>query len=42
MGWSLGLAVFGLLIGSLAQTQWFPEADWVLWHGPVDVGLQRI
>jgi amino acid transporter len=42
MGWSLGLAVFGLLIGSLVQTQWFPNADWVLWHGPVDVGLQHL
>jgi amino acid transporter len=42
MGWSLGLAVFGLLIGSLVQGQWFPEADWVLWHGPVDVGLQHL
>jgi amino acid transporter len=42
MGWSMGLAVFGLLIGSLVQTQWFPEADWVLWHGPVDVGLQHL
>jgi amino acid transporter len=42
MGWSLGLAVFGLLIGSLIQTQWFPDADWVLWHGPVDVGLQHL
>lgn len=42
MGWSLGLAVFGLLIGSLVQTQWFPGADWVLWHGPVDVGLQHL
>jgi amino acid transporter len=42
MGWSLGLAVFGLLIGSLAQTQWFPDADWVLLHGPVDIGLQHL
>jgi amino acid transporter len=42
MGWSMGLAVFGLLIGSLVQTQWFPDADWVLWHGPVDVGLQHL
>jgi amino acid transporter len=42
MGWSLGLAVFGLLIGSLVQGQWFPDADWVLWHGPVDVGLPHL
>jgi amino acid transporter len=41
MGWSLGLSVFGLLIGSLVQTQWFPGATWTVWDGAVHVGLQH-
>jgi amino acid transporter len=42
MGWSLGLAVFGLLIGSLVQSQWFPHATWTFWDGAVHVGLPQL
>jgi amino acid transporter len=42
MGWSLGLAVNGLLIGSLIQSQWFPHATWSLWDGLVHVGLPQL
>lgn len=42
MGWSLGLAVFGLLIGSLVQSQWFPHATWTVWDGAVHVGLPQL
>jgi amino acid transporter len=39
MGWSLGLAVFGLLIGSLVQAEWFPGATWTISDGFISVGL---
>ena len=42
MGWSLGLAVFGLLIGGLVQSQWFPHATWTMWDGAVHVGLPQL
>jgi amino acid transporter len=41
--WSSSLAIYGLLIGSLIQSQWFPHATWVLFStGPVNVGLVQL
>jgi amino acid transporter len=42
IGWSVVLAIEGVLVGSLVQSTWFPEATWTLWNGPVDVGLTHI
>jgi amino acid transporter len=42
MGWSMGMAVFGLLIGTLAQAQWFPDATWTVWDGAVHIGLSHL
>jgi amino acid transporter len=42
MGWSLGLAVFGLLIGQLVQSQWFPNSTWTFFDGAVHVGLPHL
>lgn len=38
-GWSLVLSIYGLVIGSLIQAQWFPGADWTVSDGVIDVGL---
>lgn len=41
--WSSSLAIYGLLIGSLIQSQWLPHATWVLFStGPVKVGLVQL
>ncbi len=38
--WSSSLAIYGLLIGSLIQSQWFPAVTWVAFStGLVHVGL---
>ena len=40
--WSSGLAIFGLLIGSLAATLWFPGQDWTVSTGIAEVGLPHL
>lgn len=41
--WSSSLAIYGLLIGSLVQSQWFPHATWVAFStGLVHVGLVQL
>jgi amino acid transporter len=40
--WSSVLAIFGLVIGSLIQAQWFPGSDWTFDTGPVDAGLGHV
>ena len=37
--WSTVLSIFGLIVGGLIVTEWFPGQDWTLDNGPVDVGL---
>jgi amino acid transporter len=39
MGWSLSLAIVGVIIGSLIQAQWFAHATWSVWTGTVHLGL---
>ena len=41
-GWSVALAVIGLVIGDLVQAQWFPHATWTFWDGTVHVGLPQL
>ena len=41
-GWSVALAVVGLVIGELIQAQWFPHATWSFWDGTVHVGLPQL
>ena len=41
-GWSVALAVVGLVIGELVQAQWFPHATWTFWDGTVHVGLPQL
>ena len=36
--WSSVLALFGIVIGSLIQAEWFPGETWTLDTGPVDAG----
>jgi amino acid transporter len=41
--WSSSLAIYGLLIGSLIQSQWFPHATWVAFStGLVHIGLVQL
>jgi len=37
--WSSGLAIYGLLIGSLIQNEWFQDSTWSFSTGTVDVGF---
>ena len=37
--WSSVLAIFGLIIGTLIQQQWFPHATWTAWDGFTHIGL---
>jgi amino acid transporter len=37
--WSSVLAIYGLVIGSLVQAQWFPRSTWSFSDGAVHVGL---
>jgi len=39
IGWSVVLAIFGNLIGSLIQARWFPGATWTVWDGTVHLQL---
>jgi len=41
-GWSIALAVVGLVIGDLVQGQWFPGAHWTFWDGAVHIGLPQL
>jgi amino acid transporter len=38
-GWSLGLAVYGLIIGQLLATQFFPHSAWTVFDGTQHIGL---
>jgi amino acid transporter len=40
--WSSVLALFGIIIGSLIQAEWFPGEDWTFDTGPVDAGLPHV
>lgn len=40
--WSSSLAIYGLLIGSLIQSQWFAGTTWSFSTGTVDVGLPHM
>ncbi len=40
--WSSSLAIYGILIGTLVQTQWFPHATWSFYDGAVHVGLPQL
>ena len=37
--WSTVLSIFGLVVGYLVQSQWFPDQTWTFSDGPVNVGL---
>src|SRR5690349_2334700 len=39
IGWSVVLSIFGVLIGTLIQAQWFPGATWSVSDGAVHLGL---
>jgi amino acid transporter len=39
IGWSVVLSIFGNLIGSLIQQQWFPSATWTAYDGVVHLQL---
>lgn len=40
--WTGSIAVYGTIIGSLVQTQWFPGQDWVAHVAGVDVTFARV
>jgi amino acid transporter len=40
--WSSVLALFGIVIGSLIQAEWFPGETWTFDTGPVDAGLPHV
>jgi amino acid transporter len=40
--WSSVLALFGIIIGSLIQAEWFPGETWTFDTGPVDAGLPHV
>lgn len=40
--WSSVLALFGIVIGSLIQAEWFPGSTWTFDTGPVDAGLPHV
>lgn len=42
IGWSVSLAVFGLVIGDVIQAQWFPHSTWTFYDGSVHVGLPHL
>jgi len=37
--WSTVLSIFGIVVGSLIQTQWFSKSTWTLWDGSVHLTL---
>src|SRR5689334_3624840 len=40
--WSTVLSIFGLVVGSLIQSQWFPDQKWTFSDGFVDIGLPHL
>jgi amino acid transporter len=40
--WSTVLSIFGLVVGSLIQSQWFPSQTWTFSDGFVNVGLPHL
>jgi amino acid transporter len=40
--WSTVLSIFGLVVGSLVQSQWFPDQTWTFSDGAVNVGLPHL
>jgi amino acid transporter len=40
--WSSAMAVYGGVIGSLVQAQWFPAETWLRAVGPIDVTFPRV
>jgi amino acid transporter len=38
-GWSFGLAVYGIIIGQLLATQFFPHSTWTVFDGAQHIGL---
>jgi amino acid transporter len=41
IGWSVVLSIFGVLIGTLIQAQWFPHSTWSVYDGVVHLGLPQ-
>jgi len=41
IGWSVVLSIFGVLIGTLVQAQWFASSTWTVSDGVVDLGLPQ-
>jgi amino acid transporter len=41
IGWSVVLSIFGVLIGTLIQAQWFPNSTWSVYDGVVHLGLPQ-
>src|SRR5712692_9685031 len=41
IGWSVVLSIFGVLIGTLIQAQWFPNSTWSVFDGVVHLGLPQ-
>ncbi len=39
IGWSVVLSIFGNIIGSLIQAQWFPNSNWTVYDGIVHLQL---
>ena len=37
--WSTVLSIFGIVVGSLVQSQWFPDQTWTFSDGVINVGL---
>jgi amino acid transporter len=37
--WSTVLSIFGIVVGSLIQAQWFAKSTWTLWDGSVHLTL---
>ncbi len=41
IGWSVVLSIFGVLIGTLIQAQWFSHSTWSVYDGVVHLGLAQ-
>src|SRR6266516_1844769 len=41
IGWSVVLSIFGVLIGTLIQAQWFSGSTWSVYDGVVHLGLAQ-
>jgi amino acid transporter len=40
--WSSSLAIYGLQIGNLVQTEWFPDQTWTFSTGLTEIGLPHV